>query len=59
MAMKNISKAEVLTLKDHVNNQGGQVVSKTLAQNPLISVTLLPLTRAKKSARTSPAATPS
>ena len=41
MAMKNISKAEVLTLKDQVNNQGGQVVSKTLAQNPFISVTLL------------------
>ena len=40
MAMKNISKAEVLTLKDQVNNQGGQVVSKTLAQNPFISVTL-------------------
>ena len=40
MAMKNISKAKVLTLKDQVNNQEGQVVSKTLAQNPLISVTL-------------------
>lgn len=59
MAMKNLSKAEVLTLKDQVNNQEGQVVSKTLAQNPLISVTLLPLTRAKKSARLSPTATPS
>ena len=59
MAMKNLSKAEVLTLKDQVNNQEGQVVSKTLAQNPLISVTLLPLTRAKKSAHMSPAATPS
>ena len=40
MAMKNISKAEVLTLKDQVNYQEGQVVSKTLAQNPFISVTL-------------------
>ncbi len=59
MAMKNISKAEVLTLKDQVSYQKGQVVSKTLAQNPLISVTLLPLTRVKKSARMSPAATPS
>ena len=58
MAMKNISKAEVLTLKDQVSYQKGQVVSKTLAQNPLISVTLLPLTRVKKSARMSPAATP-
>ena len=41
MAMKNLSKAEVLTLKDQVNYQEGQVVSKTLAQNPFISVTLL------------------
>ena len=40
MAMKNLSKAEVLTLKDQVNYQEGQVVSKTLAQNLFISVTL-------------------
>ena len=40
MAMKNLSKAEVLTLKDQVNYQEGQVVSKTLAQDPFISVTL-------------------
>ena len=40
MPMKNISKAEVLTLKDQVTYQEGQVVSKTLAQNPFISVTL-------------------
>ena len=33
MAMKNLSKAEVLTLKDQVAYQPGQVVSKTLAQN--------------------------
>lgn len=59
MAMKNLSKAEVLTLKDQVSYQEGQVVSKTLAQNPFISVTLLPLIRTKKSARMSPTATPS
>lgn len=41
MAMKNISKAEVLTQKDQVSYQEGQVVSKTLAQNLFISVTLL------------------
>ena len=41
MAMKNISKAEVLTQKDQVSYQEGQVVSKTLAQNPFMSVTLL------------------
>ena len=40
MAMKNLSKAEVLTLNDQVNYQEGQVVRKTLAQNPFISVTL-------------------
>ena len=40
MAMKNLSKAEVLTQKDQVSYQEGQVVSKTLAQNPFISVTL-------------------
>ena len=31
--MKNISKAEVLVLKDQVAYQEGQVVSRTLAQN--------------------------
>ena len=40
MAMKNLSKAEVLTLKDQVSYQEGQVVSKTLAQNNALSVTL-------------------
>ena len=38
--MKNISKAEVLTLKDQISYQDGQVVSKTLAQNRAVSVTL-------------------
>lgn len=38
--MKNISKAEVLTLKNEVAYQPGQVVSKTLAQNNAVSVTL-------------------
>ena len=38
--MKNISKAEVLTLKDQVSYQDGQVVSKTLAQNEHVSITL-------------------
>ena len=31
--MKNIAKAEVLTLKEQIDYQKGQVVSKTLAQN--------------------------
>lgn len=38
--MKNISKAEVLTLLDQVAYQSGQVVSRTLAQNEHVSVTL-------------------
>ncbi len=38
--MKNISKAEVLTLREQVAYQDGQVVSKTLVQNTAVSVTL-------------------
>ena len=38
--IKNISKSEVLTLKEEVAYQKGQVVSKTLAQNDALSVTL-------------------
>lgn len=38
--MKNISKAEVLTLRDQVAYQSGQVVSRTLAKNEHVSVTL-------------------
>ena len=39
--MKNIAKSEVLTLKEEIAYQSGQVVSKTLAQNSAVSVTLL------------------
>lgn len=38
--MKNISKAEVMVLKQQVDYQPGQVVSKTLAQNEYVSVTI-------------------
>ena len=38
--MKNISKAEILKLKEQVAYQPGQVVSKTLAQNSAVSVTI-------------------
>ena len=38
--MKNINKAEVMTLKEQVAYQAGQVVSKTLAQNEHLSITL-------------------
>ena len=39
-AIKNIEKAQVLTLKEEDSYQPGQVVSKTLAQNNALSVTL-------------------
>lgn len=38
--MKNINKAEVMVLKEQIAYQDGQVVSKTLAQNEHVSVTL-------------------
>ena len=38
--IKNIEKAQVLTLKNEVSYQPGQVVSKTLAQNNALSVTI-------------------
>ena len=38
--MKNIDKAQVLTLKDQVAYQAGQIVSKTLVQNNAVSMTL-------------------
>lgn len=38
--MKNIKKAQVLSLKDEITYQEGQVVSKTLVQNKALSVTL-------------------
>jgi len=37
---KNIKKEQVLSLKDQVAYQQGQVVSKTLVQNELVSVTI-------------------
>lgn len=43
--MKNIDKAKVLTLKEEVAYQKGQVVSKTLAQNDAVSVTLFAFDR--------------
>ena len=37
---KNIAKQEKLLLKNLVDYQAGQVVSKTLVQNELVSVTV-------------------
>ena len=38
--MKNIFKKEVLKLKDQINYQDGQVVSKILIQNNKVSITI-------------------
>lgn len=38
--IKNMDKAKILTLKEEVQYQDGQVVSKTLAQNNHVSITL-------------------
>ena len=38
--MKNISQSEVLVLKEQISYKEGQVVSKTLAQNNAVSITL-------------------
>lgn len=38
--IKNMNKAEVMTLKAQVDYQQGQVVSKTVAQNEHMSITL-------------------
>ena len=37
---KNIDKKKILKIKDLVNYQDGQVVSKTLVQNEIVSVTV-------------------
>lgn len=46
--MKNISKAEVLVLKDQISYQDGQVVSKTLAQNESLSITLFSFSKGEE-----------
>ena len=47
--MKNISKGEVLALRDQVAYQSGQVVSRTLAQNEHVSVTLFSFDKGEES----------
>ena len=46
--MKNISEKEVLTLREQVAYQPGQVVSRTLAQNSAVSVTLFSFDRGEE-----------
>lgn len=45
---KNIEKQTKLLLKDQVQYQEGQVVSKTLVQNEKVSMTIFLLTKGKK-----------
>lgn len=40
MILKNISQAEIVELKEQVQYQEGQVVSKTLVQNSGVGITL-------------------
>lgn len=54
---KNIEKERVINLKDLVDYSEGQVVSKTLVQNELVSMTVFRLIRAKKFHRIRQAAT--
>lgn len=46
--MKNYDIATVLTMKEQVAYQPGQVVSKTLAQNDAVSVTLFAFDRGEE-----------
>ncbi len=48
MSMKNISQAEVLVLKEQISYQEGQVVSKTLAQNSAVSITLFSFSKGEE-----------
>lgn len=38
--IKNLSKSEIVQLKDQIAYQDGQIASKTLAQNQAVSLTL-------------------
>ena len=46
--MKNINKSEILSLKEQVTYQEGQVVSKTLSQNAYVSITLFAFSKGEE-----------
>lgn len=52
MKLKNIKKSEGLRLRDEVQYQEGQIVSKTLAQNEFVSLTLFAFEKERRSAPT-------
>ncbi len=56
--IRNIEKAQVLTLKEQVAYQAGQVVSKTLAQNDAVSITLFSFDKGEEISTHQPGATP-
>lgn len=56
--IKNMDMAKVLVLKDEVVYQPGQVVSKTLAQNEHLSVTLFAFDKGEKSVHMNQAVMP-
>lgn len=48
MCMKNIEKTKVLQLAEQVAYQDGQIVSRTLAQNSAVSLTLFAFERGEE-----------
>ena len=48
MSMKNIEKAKVLKLAELVDYQDGQIISRTLAQNGAVSLTLFAFERGEE-----------
>lgn len=46
--IKNISQSEVHVLKNQISYQEGQVVSKTLAQNNAVSITLFAFSKGEE-----------
>lgn len=46
--IKNIEHESALCLKDEVSVQAGQIVSKTLAQNPHVSITLFAFSKGEE-----------
>lgn len=46
--IKNIEHEKVINLADEVSIQPGQIVSKTLAQNPYVSVTLFAFSKGEE-----------
>ena len=57
MILKNINHATVMSLKDQVAYQEGQIVSKTLVQSMSVGITLFSFWKGELSARTRVTAT--